>query len=1825
MDETWVKFLQDLLKDGPQEKKKIIEKIINFDYDSDWAKRLIILNWFLLGSRANEISLMELRDLSCSHNENSIVSKFKLERWVLADIFDSDNIFIRGGKNARNIMNDLAKEGLLVQKSGKNYELTPIGKNIALFIYFEFLRNQKIYGKVLRQLEIRDLMNKEFFKLIDYEIEDLIRFELINFEGEGDNYVLTPSAIALFNFLRTFSYLDEEYKKVVRDNCLNTLEKNLISIITDKKMPKLFMGDIEFDKKGAIEINWLYRLSIKEADEKFRNFKLEKWLQTIPKQESKMDIQNQFLIIQSPAGRGKTIWMIQTIFDLLNLNKNQYDSNIQKEIKVLPLFMRLKDFYLTYNPEGEQIIIYNSKEMLKIPRDLKNESLFYKDFFYQLFRVLLFPEYSLNAIKTTVSQFADWQILLLLDGWDELDDTLKKIFNDFLKRFNDFTFLSRRIKTIITSRYLDRILSDLIEKKKEKDHLISIPYTMEFPTEEQILEYFNYLKIEFVDTEGLKEELKKRLGTKISPLDLWLITLFPNLRDLPKNRAELYQRWIKYEILIETQKEIQFNQVKIPNDIEILLTTSQPIIRPLDNKEFNLNMIIDGPIPSTTPATDQYDYSIIEFLPILVYELIQKGGTDFNYDKAISANPVLKRFIHPVIDKNLKKIPMLSDFHYLEFFIALHVFRQSKNKKYIHPTAFEGVGKFLEELFELSPEQPDIPLKSIITPQQFVTFLYLNSEIVLDPLNLIYPGLIPITFYHKAPDYYESLTKAFIQYWEIAIQDRNSNQCERILKNYSKFLKERPTITFGSALDEFTKEWDFEGEPDVNHSPSYYLPLIVELEKLSPFEIKSYDEFHLEQVEKGADSRDIYISSIIPSDYKSISLIDSSYYGSYVKLRDLTHTLLELLKTRNYLIYPWLFSTFDDLKMEIPENELGTLVKKYEDPMILKILLPRLFKINFSHVSPEFDRLYSKNDDYLFQIILEYIIDPREQIIPDNIFSKIMKIFLNSNASEKTKIMALVLISKHELTQNQLKILREISITEKIEEVNFYLNSILLLHRVKINAYHLKLSYALKFRHFWYFDLLFQQMFFNFEDINKEFLRLPIELVLGFSKKDINKSKYKKQILTLKSNWKANHKLKSFSEILEQFELFKQWIVASKSKGRRIYDKVGDFGYPSELLLHILENLKDKSIEKKVSFFNFFGEFYYKYTKSKTNKVEYYPFFDFDYLIKVLIRWIRKEDETLKHLLLKNLIASETYYEIYRKLFRYTNLNDEILNLIRNKVHESLDDFIIKPFIRKYQEKSKKTLLFHLPEREIIEILTKHFNLDKLNDLENYIFNITCIGTPKAYEIVANLWENNYFNPNIARYEDRSYHIWQGIPADLIKKIYKFLKTSSARIIFLLAMKVGTSILEKHEKFFKNNISKFPKHEITEVICKLLQTDWKSFNITPLFEYCEITAELEQDITSYIKNPVNKDQDLLHLMFQLPKNLWAQRFPELVPYILEYYQTQIFEHMIKLKDDDVDDLIVHLWEKYFFKTVRSIYPRYTDDSKTFNLERLLPKIRTKEGILSYIDLLIWVKGNIEPEKDLTQFNMWFDIILNYPNVKPYLNDSKFYNELIKLKNEYITHHSNLSREVLRISSSLTEDTECFKREEIKEKILKEIERGRLSGIEFIQLARKLGDSWEMEDLFNYFIPQTQENEIDENKFKYIPFLIAHLFQIEKDCRGQFREQEETYGDEVYNQGPWIKNAIKISLEYAIKSNLLDKILETSKLLKDRDIYSEIVFRFLNISENQKSLEVAPLELREWVYYWIWTQIIFKAKSDLLLKFFHHHGYHGDLEHIHFPF
>lgn len=34
-------------------------------------------------------------------------------------------------------------------------------------------------------------------------------------------------------------------------------------------------------------------------------------------------------------------------------------------------------------------------------------------------------------------------------------------------------------------------------------------------------------------------------------MNLWLLGLFPNLENLPQNRAELYERWIKYEALRE--------------------------------------------------------------------------------------------------------------------------------------------------------------------------------------------------------------------------------------------------------------------------------------------------------------------------------------------------------------------------------------------------------------------------------------------------------------------------------------------------------------------------------------------------------------------------------------------------------------------------------------------------------------------------------------------------------------------------------------------------------------------------------------------------------------------------------------------------------------------------------------------------------------------------------------------------------------------------------------------------------------------------------------------------------------------------------------------------------------------------------------------------------------------------------------------------------------------------------------------------------------------------------------------------------------------------
>ena len=663
-------FIEEFFGSDSAVLKKKIKSTLDLFQDK-WSIRFILLAYYFLGKRANEIKLEKVRDYGYS-----LVDKFKMKKWPYFggnkdEELDKFESLQTGREGARNLPNKLGKEGILMQNVGNNKELTPLGQNVCNYLHFKFLKENKINLKVLS-----DLYNKSDEDLYildlpdsfpeDVEFNDCLDLGILSLNEEKPlKYRLSPKCIKLFDFLLDHPYIDFESSNVLKTNFIKNLHGSIIDKVEDYSKDSIIVED-SLSLKKIQDISWIYQLDLKyKSKENLKN-----WISSFFSGENNPDDDLNGFILQSEPGTGKTIWMLQKVCKLFKRSIKVRDASTT-HIHILPIFIPLKSFAI-HEVNNKQIIFFHDVNLIELNEKINDPKKIY-NFWSRLLSIAIRNRGSELWGKAFIKLFINSHFLIFGDGWDELAPHLKDFLAQFILTTNKNTKL--KLKYIFSTRYLERSMSPLIERDNGKENVIKL----EFPTNVQILKYFEKVDINWIKADDKKDIINKRFGKKLTPMSLWLLGLFPNFENLPQNSAELYDRWINYEVLREISEKLKeklgkpfyktIKGIKNYKDLEVLL--DEDYSRKIDGRKFPLIQYILGPIPGliNDPKKKKEDYGLLKLLPKLVYNRLLNQNYFFNYHEIIQMNPLFNRFIRCYNDERNRPNFALINSHY-DYYLA---------------------------------------------------------------------------------------------------------------------------------------------------------------------------------------------------------------------------------------------------------------------------------------------------------------------------------------------------------------------------------------------------------------------------------------------------------------------------------------------------------------------------------------------------------------------------------------------------------------------------------------------------------------------------------------------------------------------------------------------------------------------------------------------------------------------------------------------------------------------------------------------------------------------------------------------------------------------------------------------------------------------------------------------------------------------------------------------------------------------------------------------------------------------------------------------------
>lgn len=1100
-------FIKSLYRDiSDQEVLEEIESIINIDRLQKFSKKMLLLQWYFYQDNEDFQSDQKMYNNALRHDiDNGLMQRFSIEKnlGLLKDDW--------GKESARSEMRKMAKQGILIKKDMKNYVITKLGEICSNFLYFKIL--ESLLGVKNIWKLIKSDVTKIGLRNIDpnITINDLENWFVI--EKQDEQFKLTQKFITLIDFLRAHPELYPYEFNIILDN-LYLWVKNSIILNLDKKNVRLTISDnkIKYFKEDLKKVDWIFKIGCKYKNSEI---KLSKWANSFETSYPKLStFLNKCLIITAPPGYGKSILTFQISLELLA----DFDTK-----KIIPLHLNAKYFSMRSGRLYYKDYDLFSCDKLEEEISEKNKELFDLN---MLGAVL--SDYNPNQLLLKIfhSVLMRHHFILILDGWDELGREIQPIIAKYLKFIIFSNEERKRQKILITSRFLDNFLNSLIpnhkKPKREKERVA----TLELPKSEDIEMYLRLSSPQF-KTKQAVEDLMKSFRGVLSPLDLFLISIFP-LMNIPKYKSQLFERWIYYQVLSEVLKPIEFKDLKSEEDVRIKLETLR-LKRNLDDKSFYLAQLING----TLIGNDGKNYSLMKILPIIAYSYFRPNiELPIEYLDAINSNPLLKRFIRPFY-KGFQSYAQIADTHFYAYLIAKYTFSQFIKDQPIEPIPYPDIEEFIMEFYLQNSSNPKIVQLGIKNPEHFVCYLYLQSGIILPSLQLPYNygAIFSFAWYSESIKYGVYLLRAFQHEFTLAIEAKDEKYKQRVLETFNKYRTEMPTRTMGSYQDEYSHELEV-GEPQINHTPIEYFEVIAELFGFNPNLQKSKQEIDYLNIQ------DQYLDT----------KLGFTYAQYYWKRDDVSKILQKIFDSLNPSIIPWFAKILPILeKRQIYLSFNGDLIieryKTQEDEYIKSNLLSILISSN-PEIALRESQLFLRDDnvenlDQLIDLLCTCI--KKNKKITQTLLGLWINFYKNPIVSVKQQYKLVRILYDLELENEQIIVLCKIyksgnnrvrkrniderlddyiNIDEDPKELNFIFNCLIILNYREelkkivedkyelLGEHDLLLQYALEKRRFYYIALIRDSGVISDKKLINRLSNLRFEFVFSYSRELFQSLRY---------------------------------------------------------------------------------------------------------------------------------------------------------------------------------------------------------------------------------------------------------------------------------------------------------------------------------------------------------------------------------------------------------------------------------------------------------------------------------------------------------------------------------------------------------------------------------------------------------------------------------------------------------------------------------------------------------------------------------------------
>jgi hypothetical protein len=446
---------------------------------------------------------------------------------------------------------------------------------------------------------------------------------------------------------------------------------NIVSLIRNSLLQRLLQSDSQMtftEDTSHIDLipsEWIYRLGA--YDEHERDFDILQWISNSSDDEIEHESRTNGLSLIADPGHGKTKWIEQSAIELWNSqwtdeNRASTMNQLPWASSILPVIIDLRKIAIFPDTKKGHVICFeNNSQPLWPISHLKYDPPFHK-VNAQLLKAILGLLDSDKDVESKVKNLKyGKQFILFLDGWDELSDDAKSLVSDYVE-----FYMENGVRVVISSRILDSSL----------ERLTSTHQFLKTPTDDDIIRYAKANGLDLNRT-GI-QNIRKWIGI-ITPLDLRVLTVFPELDNLPQNRVALYRNWTLFQTIREGCIDGLRTKFKSIEQVKEFLATKKVTIK---GNHFNLLEMLYGFATKSETIGPEEDYSIMHYLSKVAYLEMTGRNQVLDYKIAIETNPLLTGFIDTKWTQDLRPYPQVRRKHLIPYLAAEFILREYLSFEY---------------------------------------------------------------------------------------------------------------------------------------------------------------------------------------------------------------------------------------------------------------------------------------------------------------------------------------------------------------------------------------------------------------------------------------------------------------------------------------------------------------------------------------------------------------------------------------------------------------------------------------------------------------------------------------------------------------------------------------------------------------------------------------------------------------------------------------------------------------------------------------------------------------------------------------------------------------------------------------------------------------------------------------------------------------------------------------------------------------------------------------------------------------------------------------